>query len=80
MADPLNITQDIADQIRRAYIPGAIGYKTLAKQFGVNVTTVRDVILGRLWNESGQVERKPYATPEKDAARAGVNRYTQEQK
>lgn len=58
-----------ADEMRRIRASHGWGYKALAKHFGVNETTARNIILGRIWNEDGRWPRRPYSTEEKETRR-----------
>ena len=36
-------------KIREEYVPGLVGYKTLAKKYGVHSQTIKDIITRRNW-------------------------------
>lgn len=63
--DP-KLSDAIADEIRQLHQAGQGGYGTLAKRFGVRDNVIRNIILGRIYNEDGRVPRKPF-TPEREA-------------
>lgn len=71
----MQIDNQIADQIRAEYTEG-LGYKALATKYGAPASFIRNIVLGRLFNEDGRVVRKPFSTPEKDQRMAGLGRYT----
>lgn len=43
------LTEDDVRELRRRYVPYKIGYRVLAKEFGVGDMTVRDAIHGITW-------------------------------
>lgn len=36
-------------EIKRRYIPYAVGMKALAKEYGVAASTIRDIVYGTTW-------------------------------
>jgi uncharacterized protein YjcR len=46
---PIKLTWQKVDKIRALYKPGVVGYKTLAKMFGVSVQTIKLIIREEIW-------------------------------
>jgi DNA invertase Pin-like site-specific DNA recombinase len=49
---PVKLTWEKVDQIRAMHQHGVIGYKTVARQFGVSETTIKAIIKGKIWDET----------------------------
>lgn len=48
-------------EMRRLHTEEKMGYNQLAKVFGVNETTARNIVLGRIRNADGAYPMKPWA-------------------
>lgn len=47
------LTEQDVVAIRRDYIPGKIGYMTLAQRYSVSQDTIKDVVFGYTWRKTG---------------------------
>jgi len=43
------LTLQKASEIRAKYIPGEMGYRRLAREYGVSTTLIRQVVVGHVW-------------------------------
>lgn len=56
-----HLTDTQITEIRHLHRTGTMGYGQLAKAFGVNDTTARNIVLGRIRNLNSEVPMKPWA-------------------
>jgi uncharacterized protein YjcR len=46
---PIKLTWERVDAIRALYQPGVVGYKTLAKRYGVSPETIKAIVKNKIW-------------------------------
>jgi len=46
------LRQQDVDEIRRLYAAGGISQRALARQFNVHCTTIRDILIGKIWQHA----------------------------